>query len=623
MHPDVVKLVEAGRITEAVGEKLSKIAPGSYRIHKGYGGGVVKDWDLFNGKVTLDFEKEKGKVMGLKLALEKTEAVAADDLRAKKVSQLGALKEMGEKDPVELVARTLESRDGSMTMDQLDAELCGSVIPEEGYKKWWEKTKKALRDSKRVSVPTKRTDPLVLRDESTGPGEALVDDLEQARSPKARVKALEAIQREAPLVAATDGLLARAFAIVNDSALKLMKLAPAQSLELISLRNEIAQETKQEDAIADDAPKLAEVLQVADGNLADDLNEVAAARLKRILEAFPSAFGDDWVKKVLSVFGSISSRGVSEIAKLLIEKDKTKELNAHVKVALSRHALGPDALAWICRERNKLSAEVFDGSVGSVILTVLEQDSLDDGPRRSGRLGNFLLDDKELIGDLLDGMELNDVRNFARKLLASPAFPDLDRKSLMARVIKKVPETQEMVSGEGTSKGEDTLLVSFESLDRRKAEYEDLVNKRIPANIKEISAARAHGDLRENFEYHAAKQMQSVLNSRKNDLERDLERARPTDFKGADTSSVNIGTKIKVSLEGGGERSLTMLGAWDGDPEKHIISYLSEIGQVLLGKSVGETARIRDTETEELITVTIESIEPIESIESIESIDAV
>lgn len=571
----------------------------------------MTEWDLFNGKVTIDFESEKGKVMGIKLALEKTEPVEAGDMRAQKVNQLDALKELGEKDPVELVLRTLQSRDGSMTMDQLDQELCGSVIPEKGYKKWWEKTKKALRDSRKVSVPTKRTDLLVLRDESTGPGESLVDDLEQARTPKSRVKALEAIQREAPLVAATDGLLARAFEIVNDAALKLMKLAPAQSLELISLRNEIAQETKKEDIISDDAPKLAEVLQVADGNLAEDLNEVAAARLKRILEAFPKAFGEDWVKRILSVFGTISSRGVSEIAKLLIEREETEKLNEHIKVALSRHALGPDALAWICRERRKMSAEVFDGSVGSVILTVLEQDSLDDGPRRSGRLGNLLLDDKELIADLLDGMEINDVRNFARKLLASPAFPDLDRKSLMARVIKKVPETQEMVTGEGEKKGEETLLVSYESLDRRKAEYEDLVNKRIPANIKEIAAARAHGDLRENFEYHAAKQMQSVLNSRKNDLERDLERARPTDFKGADTSAVNIGTRVKVSIEGGGEHTLTMMGAWDGDPENHIISYLSEIGQTLLGKTLGDTAQIRDTNTEELITVTIESIEAI------------
>ena len=152
-------------------------------------------------------------------------------------------------------------------------------------------------------------------------------------------------------------------------------------------------------------------------------------------------------------------------------------------------------------------------------------------------------------------------------------------------------------------------MVSYESLDRRKAEYEELVNKRIPTNVKEISAARAHGDLRENFEYHAAKQMQGVLNSRKNDLERDLERARPTDFKGADTSAVNIGTKLVVEFSDGKTQEMTMLGAWDADPEKHIISYLSEIGQTLLGKAVGDKTKIRDMETEQLVEVTIASIE--------------
>ena len=165
-----------------------------------------------------------------------------------------------------------------------------------------------------------------------------------------------------------------------------------------------------------------------------------------------------------------------------------------------------------------------------------------------------------------------------------------------------------MVSGQSQSKSEETLLVSYESLDRRKAEYEDLVNNRIPANIKDISIARSYGDLRENFEYHAAKQMQNVLNTRKNELERDLERARPTDFKGADTSAVNIGTKIVLALASGEKRELTMLGAWDADPEKNIISYLSEVGQVLLGKSVGEEVEIRDAETEELITGEIAAI---------------
>ena len=608
MHPDVAKLVEAGRINAAVGERLSGIAPGKYRLHRGYGGGVVKEWDLFNGKVVIDFEKAAGKEMGLKLALEKTEALEDDDLRAQKVSQIDELKALAVDNPVELICRTLQSREGKMTLDQMDAELMGSIIEEPIYKKWWEKTKKTLRESKRVSVPTKRTDYLVLRDESASPGEAMVEDLEQARSPKARVKALEAIQREAPLIAAGDGLLAQVYAIVNDSILKLVKLSPAQSLELAALRDEIVDETKSEDVVGEGAPSIAEVLQVAESTLSDDLGQVAAARLKRILEAFPAAFNNDWVGHILKVFDRISSRGVSEIAKLLVEKEETKRFYEHIRVALSRHALGADALAWISRERKKASEPVFDGSVGSVILTVLEQDSLDDGPRKAGRLANLLLDDKELVADLLSTMEMNDVRNFGRKLLASPAFPDLDRKSLMARVIKAVPETQDMVTGNTSNKKDDTLLVSWESLDRRKAEYEDLVNKRIPENIKEIAVARSYGDLRENFEYKAAKQMQQVLNRRKVELQKDLERARPTDFKGADPSAVNIGTKFMLDVAGRGDKEYRMLGAWDASPDEQILSYLSVMGQALLGKATGDSAEIPDPDTEELMTVTIKEI---------------
>ena len=72
MHPDVVKLVESGRIPQSVGDRVSQLAPGSFCLHKAGGSGKVTDWDLFGGKVTIDFEKESARVMGLKLALEKT-----------------------------------------------------------------------------------------------------------------------------------------------------------------------------------------------------------------------------------------------------------------------------------------------------------------------------------------------------------------------------------------------------------------------------------------------------------------------------------------------------------------------------------------------------------------------
>jgi transcription elongation GreA/GreB family factor len=278
----------------------------------------------------------------------------------------------------------------------------------------------------------------------------------------------------------------------------------------------------------------------------------------------------------------------------------------HIRRALSRHALGPDALAWICRERRKAAQAVFTHEVGSAILSVIEQDSTDEGPRRTLRLQNFLMEDRELIADLLDGVDMNDVRNFARKLLQSPAFAELDRKSLMARVIKAHPESQELVTGDEGSRRE-TLIVSWDSLERRKAEYEDLVNKRIPGNIKEIAIARSYGDLRENFEYKAAKQMQAVLARRKTELEKDLDNAQGSDLTGADTASVNIGTVVTLRHNSDTEQ-YTVLGAWDSDPDQRIVSYLSEIGQALIGQQVGDKVEFRDLETEEERTYDIAEI---------------
>ena len=136
MHPDVEKLVESGRIPAAVGERLSQLAPGSFCLHKSWGSGKVASWDLLAGKVTIDFEKEPGRVMGLRLALEKTETIASDDFRAEKIDKSKELKKLAKENPQEVVIHVLLSHGGSIMPDQIDRLLCGSVVPEEDYKKW-------------------------------------------------------------------------------------------------------------------------------------------------------------------------------------------------------------------------------------------------------------------------------------------------------------------------------------------------------------------------------------------------------------------------------------------------------------------------------------------------------
>jgi transcription elongation GreA/GreB family factor len=75
-------------------------------------------------------------------------------------------------------------------------------------------------------------------------------------------------------------------------------------------------------------------------------------------------------------------------------------------------------------------------------------------------------------------------------------------------------------------------------------------------------------------------------------------RARGTDFKGSDASRVNIGTIVTLVDAAGAEVEMTVLGAWDSDPEKKLVSYLSEVGKALIGRAPGDAVQIRDQVTE-------------------------
>ena len=100
MHPDVAKLVEAGRIPQEVGERLSQLAPGQYCLHKNWGAGKVKSWDIGKGKLIIDFEQNENQEMGLKLALQKTEVLEGDHFRAQKLESMGELRELVAENPV-------------------------------------------------------------------------------------------------------------------------------------------------------------------------------------------------------------------------------------------------------------------------------------------------------------------------------------------------------------------------------------------------------------------------------------------------------------------------------------------------------------------------------------------
>ena len=610
MHLDVAKLVEAGRIPKPVGERLSQLAPGNFCIHKSFGAGKVIDWDLPGKKVTIDFEKSTGQTMELQFAFQKTEWIGPEDFRAKKIEQLEELRSLSKSDPLALIVHLLESHGGSMTGDALEKELSGAVIPEAGFKKWWDATKKALRESRLAAVPQKRTEPIVLRVGDRSPAEALVADFEAARDIKGMIRALEAIAADIGAFENDTESLKRLLNDIDEGAKKAARVQLGQALQLVAARDEVIGSSKALE-LDPSAVRLSDLLLSADPTrLAEEAGALPSGRQRAVYEAFPNAFAEDWVSKIVQVFDRVGARGVTEIARILQERESMPALVTHLRSAIARRALGPDALIWVCRERKGPSQEIFSADVGAAVLNLLENDHLSDGPRKTSRLQSLLGDDKSLLTDLVEIMDINEARNFGRRLLDCPVFGDLEKKSLMARIIKARPETAELVNGVNAKRPAEVLLVSWESLEKKKAELDDIIRNKIPQNLNDVKIARSYGDLRENFEYKSAKDLEKYLGLRRNALEKEIANSRGTDFKGSDASKVNIGTVVTLTNIAGVEIVMTVLGAWDSEPETKTVSYLSEVGKVLVGREPGDTVQVRDELTELMGELTIRSIKP-------------
>lgn len=125
-------------------------------------------------------------------------------------------------------------------------------------------------------------------------------------------------------------------------------------------------------------------------------------------------------------------------------------------------------------------------------------------------------------------------------------------------------------------------------------ELERLIKVERPRNIQAITEARAHGDLSENAEYHAAKEQQSFLEGRIQELKSKIARAQVIDPSKIKQSKVAFGAKVRVlDVEAEEEYIFTLVGPDEADVKQGKISTTSPVGRTLLGKEVGDTAVIK------------------------------
>ena len=125
-------------------------------------------------------------------------------------------------------------------------------------------------------------------------------------------------------------------------------------------------------------------------------------------------------------------------------------------------------------------------------------------------------------------------------------------------------------------------------------ELERLLKVDRPENIKNISEARAHGDLSENAEYHAAKEQQSFLEGRIQELKTKLALADVIDPAKISQSKIAFGAKVRVvDLDTDEKKTFSLVGPDEADVKSGRISISSPVGRALLNKEIGDIVNIK------------------------------
>ena len=127
-------------------------------------------------------------------------------------------------------------------------------------------------------------------------------------------------------------------------------------------------------------------------------------------------------------------------------------------------------------------------------------------------------------------------------------------------------------------------------------ELDNLTNIERPRIIDDISVAREHGDLKENAEYHAAREQQSFVEGRIKDIKLKLSNAEIVDPNKITSSKVVFSAKVKLyDFEKDCEISYSIVGDDEADIKSSLISINSPIARSLIGKEEGDTVIARNT----------------------------
>ena len=546
---------------------LMDLAPGTVVLLKGQGAGRVADINIPLGSFRVDLGGSRPVSVGFAAAPKVLKPLTPSHILYRKVTNPEGLTQLLAESPHDLLQTTLESYDGPMTANEIRTALSG-VVPEKKWASFWNKVKK---NSRLMALPGGR------------------QRYQWAKSADDAASAIEIRFRAASLSEQLDLLKAHS---TRDESLRTLMVETLSKQAVHRLNSEpgityqigVALEKSGEDletVVWGPSTVLSEVedpsrfiAQLGDRSLRED----AYRRLPELQSDWATVYGD-------AIRREQERRTLDALRESLQAEGESEILERSLGDLLNHSRRSPGGFTWLA----ELAADdevLLSRSPLRLFQQILH--ALNDGQFQAQRKRLFdLLDSGGTVPRLIHRFDAEQAARAEDAVKRSSGLEDYQKKPLENAIHLRYPELH-------TSK-EVPLYTLQASLDRKRAELKELLEVEIPKNRKAIEEAREMGDLRENFEYKSARQRHEYLSSLATSLNRDLGRARVINLKDLETSSVRLGTRAELARAGSKDRlSYTILGPWESDPNRGILSNESELAIRLLGLSIGDILEIED-----------------------------
>ena len=565
---------------------LNRLGQGVLCNDKTWGFGVVRRLDDFYEKVTIDFRERPRHQMSFRYAAETLELIDESHLQARRYRDPQALAEMAASDPGGLVRIALRSY-GPLNAVELQELLVDDFVAEGDWKGFWDRARKDLKADPKVEFPSRRTAAIELLDRAKEYDAAWFAELAEERDMK-RILALVGEYREEADTSALDdagrAVLADRLGFVahgasgNQPAIMARAVLAADAFDLVGSDQRLA-------------AAIERLFEPADFEGA--VNSMPSRQVGPLLALLWLRRADGARSTFLSGLDKVKFSVVSALLDFLASREQAGEAAAVIGRSLRSRTPGLSLVLWACRHPERLlrDTDVSGFELMTAAVTGLEAECAGEELRSQNQLRK-LFEDVEWLQGMLNDWEPSQRMALMNRVINSRGWDASGRRSMMARLIKLYPELHEAVAGdddEAAQTGESgAQYTSWRSYRQRQAQLRRLIEEEIPANSREIAVARSYGDLRENFEYQAAKDQQRILMQRQREWERDLQEVRGTDFRGFPVDKAGPGTRVVLAGPEGKERIFCILGEWDRDEELGIIASGSRLAMELAGKRPGE-----------------------------------